>query len=529
MTKIINALVAILLLVPTLGISQSLNPPVDDALLQLQKFNQFYRYLNGAYVDSVKNDKLVATAIEEMLTQLDPHSSYLSPEEMKSQSEAMEGSFSGIGVEYNVLQDTIIVVNVIAGGPSEAVGLLPNDRIVGADGKSVVGTLKLDVPKLLRGPKGTKIDLKIKRKGEPNNLNFSILRKDIPITTIDAAYKANDNTAYIKVNRFAHNTYKEFVEAYNKLGKVDNVVLDLRGNGGGLLDQAIMLSNFFLPKGSVIVSTEGMRVPPERTLAKEDGQFTKGKVVVLVNESSASGSEIVAGALQDWDRGLIVGRRTFGKGLVQRQFPLVDESAIRLTVARYHTPSGRAIQRHYENGKRDDYYQELNKRLDSGVDISDDTTLVFKTLRKGRTVYGGGGIVPDISVDIDTSTYSLYWANLVRKGIIADFAVNYMDKNRSSMAKQYLNIDKFVSQFNVDNSIIDSLTTYATKNGVELNSEELARSLPDIKLQLKALFAQKLWGVNEYFIVINSGGDKAYNKALEAISDWNRLNNGVIP
>ena len=317
----------------------------DDPMLQLQKLNQFYRYLNGTYVDTVHNDALVEKAIREMLLQLDPHSTYLTAEEMKGVKEVFDGSFSGIGIEFNVLSDTVIVVNVIAGGPSEKVGLLPNDRIVKADGKNIVGTKQLDVPKILRGPKGTRVDLEVVRHGEKAPLEFSIIRDNIPINTIDAAYKVDPSTGYIRVNRFANNTYKEFLEAYQKLGPLDALILDLRSNGGGLLDQAIDLSNFFLPAGSLIVSTEGLRVPPGEARATADGPFTTGKVIVLTNETSASGSEIVAGALQDWDRALVLGRRTFGKGLVQRQFPLVDGSAIRLTVARYHTPTGRVIQR----------------------------------------------------------------------------------------------------------------------------------------------------------------------------------------
>ena len=282
----------------------------EDPMFQLQKLNQFYRYLNGTYVDSLHNDQLVEKAIQAMLLQLDPHSTYLTQEEMKESEEMFtEGTFSGIGIEFNVLNDTVIVVNVIAGGPSEQVGLLPNDRIVKADGKSIVGTKLLDVPKILRGPKGTRIDIGVVRHGEPDTLDFSIVRDDIPIYTVDAAYKVDSTTGYIRINRFANNTFKEFLEAYHKLQPIDALILDLRSNGGGLLGQAIELSNFFLPKGNLLVSMDGMRIPHDEARATQDGEFLKGKVIVLTNETSASASEIVSGALQDWDRALIIGRR----------------------------------------------------------------------------------------------------------------------------------------------------------------------------------------------------------------------------
>ena len=330
-----NLLLFAALALPALCAAQP--KPTDDPQRNLQKFDNFYRYLNMTYVDTVHNGQLVENAIREVLLQLDPHSAYVSPEEMVEVNESFDGSFSGIGIEFNVLNDTIIVVNVISGGPSEKVGLLPNDRIVEVNGQNVVGTKRIDVPKILRGPKGTKAETRVVRRGVEEPLDFTIVRDNIPINTVDAAYKVDPSTGYIRVNRFANNTFKEFAEAIDKMGPIDALILDLRGNGGGLMDQAIRMSNYFLPQGSVIVSTEGMKVPSDRIVAPSDGPF-KGKVIVLVNETSASASEIVSGALQDWDRGLLIGRRTFGKGLVQRQFPLNDGSAVRLTVARYHTP-----------------------------------------------------------------------------------------------------------------------------------------------------------------------------------------------
>ena len=316
----------------------------------MEKLNQFVRYLTGTYVDTLDTGEVVEETIREMLSQLDPHSAYVSAEEMKEVKESFNANFEGIGIEFNVLNDSVIVVNTIPGGPSEKVGLLPNDRIVAVNDSSIVGIKQLQVPKILRGPKGTAIDVEVVRHGVPGKLNFRIVRDKIPITTVDAAYKTDDGTAYVKINRFAATTNKELQEAMSKLWPFDALILDLRGNGGGYLEQAVLVSNNFLDKGAIVVSTEGRVMPSEQLRAQNQPTFPKGKLIVLVDEFSASASEIVAGAVQDWDRGLVIGRRTFGKGLVQRQFPLIDGSAVRITVARYHTPSGRVIQRPYERG-----------------------------------------------------------------------------------------------------------------------------------------------------------------------------------
>ncbi len=500
----------------------------QNALMQLQKFNQFYRYLNGTYVDTINNKQLIEKAISEVLQQLDPHSSYLTAEEMVGVRETFDGSFSGIGIEFNVLHDTIIVVNVIAGGPSEAVGLLPNDRIVKVDGKNVVGTKQMGVPKLLRGPKGSRVELEVVRSGMDQPLDFSIVRDNIPINTVDAAYKLDSLTGYIRVNRFANQTYAEFEEAFQKLGPVEALVLDLRSNGGGLLDQAVELSNFFLPKGAVIVSTEGRHVPPFRLMAQQDGRFTEGKVIVLTNELSASGSEIVAGAIQDWDRGLIIGRRTFGKGLVQRQFPLQDSSAVRITVARYHTPSGRVIQRPYEKGKRDEYDQDLIKRIQhDSTATSMDSSQVYKTLRTGRTVYGGGGIAPDITVETDTLPYTDYWSGLIRQGILIEYVISYMDQHRKELEQLYPDIETYLQKFQPDEAMLSQLQEAAAQKEIKATPEDLERSRELIITQLKALIAQKLWGMNEYFIVINQQ-DETVQKAREVLQEWPRFSQGII-
>lgn len=498
----------------------------DDAAAGFMKFSQFYRYLNGAYVDTVHNDELIEAAIVEMLGKLDPHSTYVSAEDMERVRESFYGSFSGIGVEYNILKDTIIVLNVIASGPSEGVGIRPNDRIIAVDGVSAIGTAQADVPGLLRGPKNSRVDLRIRRDGEPQPLDFTVIRDDIPLTSVDAAYLATPTTGYIKVNRFANNTYREVAEAYAGFGRVDALILDLRNNGGGLLDQAVELGNFFLPSGATIVSMEGMRMPPEIIKATRGGLFTEGKVVVLTNEASASGSEIVAGAVQDWDRGIIVGRPTFGKGLVQRQFPLSDGSALRLTIARYHTPSGRVIQRPYEQGQKDDYYEEFARQVNEGS-YKVDSSAIYKTLRSGRTVYGGGGITPDIIVPVDTTGYSDYWAALVRRGVIVDYIIDYMAANRASLEARFPDFQRFVAGFEVDGAMIETLVGEAESKGIEPAPEELAVSEALIKTQLKSLVAQKLWGLNEYYYILNSVGDEIYNTALDVITRWDRYGNGI--
>lgn len=480
--------------------------PQADPSRQLQKLVQFYRYLVSFYIDEVDSEQLVEDAIVKMLSDLDPHSNYIDADEMKGVREDFDGSFSGIGVEFRVMDDTIRVVNTIAGGPSAEVGVMPNDRIITIDGQSVIGVEQSKVPSLLRGKEGTKVDIEIARHGEPRPLGFTIVRRQIPITTVDAAYMITPKTAYIKVNRFARKTMEEFREAMESMPQARQLILDLRGNGGGLIEPAIEMASYFLPKGSAVVSTEGRVIPTETYSARTDGKFLKGKVAVLIDETSASASEIVSGALQDWDRATIIGRPSFGKGLVQRQIPMVDGSAVRLTVARYHTPTGRVIQRPFEKGKREEYYANLMKRLtgDYAVDsVALDTLPKYKTLVKGRTVYGGGGIMPDITTPIDTSDYTDYWAELSRRGVLAEYVVNYLDTHRAELQAQYATDDAFVAQFEVSDAMIEALAQFAEAKGIARRDEQMAISRESIAEVVKALIAQRLWNTTAYFKVIN--------------------------
>ncbi len=490
---------------------------VDDGRVkQLRKFNSFYSMLTSSYVDSINYEKLVDNAIQSVLEGLDPHSTYITAEEMASENERMEGSFSGIGVEFNVIADTIIIVNTINDAPAANAGILPNDRIIEVNGVNVIGAKRSDVPKLLRGPKGSKVNLTIARYGSSPQ-QYYLTRDDIPINTVDAAYMVNDSVGYIRINRFARTTFAEFNKAIASLQSPTALILDLRGNGGGLLSEAISLSSFFLPKGSVIVSTQGDKMPSNSYATHSDGEFTDGTLVVMIDESSASASEIVAGALQDWDRALIVGRPSFGKGLVQRQFVLEDGSAIRITIARYLTPSGRIIQRPYTLGDKEGYYMNHYKRFGHHDSIPADAPK-YTTKILGRIVYGGGGIYPDVYVDRDTTTTSKYWGQLVRTSTIQEFVVNFVAKHRSKLLRQYPTFEVYMEEFNPE-KMAEQLYEFATKKGIEYPETDLSdRNKESICHQLKALLAQKLWGTTEYYRVYNRLLDDDFERAIQLIA-----------
>ena len=454
----------------------------EDDARQFQKLAQVFRYLSGLYVDEVEMKPVVEGAIAGMLEELDPHSAYIGAEEMKGVQESFDGEFSGIGVEFNVLRDTVIVVNTIAGGPAERVGVRANDRIVRIDTLDAVGMSRTDVPKHLRGKTGTKVGIDVVRHGTPGRLHFVIVRDKIPLNTVDASYLAGEGIGYIKVNRFGRTTMDEFTEAYRKLGRPEGLILDLRGNGGGLID-----------------------------------------------ENSASASEIVAGAVQDWDRGVVVGRPSFGKGLVQRQIGLSDGSAVRITVARYHTPSGRVIQRPYEKGKRREYYLDHLRRYDDAArDSLDAAAPAYRTLRTGRTVYGGGGIRPDILVEADTAGFSNYYGELIRRGIVADFVGDWLDGSRDSLSRRYASFEAFDAGYTPSDEVLERLTALGESRGVKFDAEGFAVSEPLVRMQLKALAAQRLFGTGAYFRIINPAASPAYARAVAILEDWDKSGQPVL-
>ena len=484
--------------------------------------------IDHMYVDSVDDNKLVDKAIVSMLAELDPHSVYIPKEDLEEVNEPLKGNFEGVGIQFNILQDTIYVVDAIASGPSERVGIHAGDRIIQVDAANVAGTgiKNSDVIKLLRGAKGTKVDVRIVRPGEKEPLDFTITRDKIPIYSVEAAYMAAPGVGYIKVSRFGATTTEEFdtkMAILKKQGMKD-LILDLQGNGGGYLRSAIEMADQFLDDRKLIVYTDGRTTPRENTYATKEGDFEKGRLVVMVDEGSASASEIVTGAVQDWDRGLVVGRRSFGKGLVQRPITLPDGSAVRLTVSRYYTPSGRCIQKSYADGL-DAYRHEGIDRLREGELTNADSIHVQDTARfftnNKRVVYGGGGITPDIFVPIDTSLSSVWFGQLVRKGITNTAAINYVDKHRSEVLRTYKDVETFRKNFTVGQDLHDALLVLGEKQGVEPDSAGMARSMPVVDLRLKALIARDVWDTSAYWEVINSDNpvDRSYDEALRVIGD----------
>jgi len=484
--------------------------------------------IDHMYVDSVNDKKLVDKAIVSMLEDLDPHSIYIPKEDLDVVNEPLKGNFEGVGIQFNIVHDTIYVVDAIAGGPSERIGIRAGDRIVKIDGTNAagVGFKNKDVMDKLRGKKGTKVDVGIARHGEKELLDFSITRDKIPIYSVEASYMATPSVGYIKVARFSATTMKEFRDKLETLKKqgMQDLILDLQGNGGGYLRTAIEMADEFLPDKKLIVYTQGRTTPREDTYATTTGSFEKGRLVVLVDEGSASASEIVTGAMQDWDRALIVGRRSFGKGLVQRPVMLPDGSAVRLTVSRYYTPSGRCIQKSYEGGL-EKYQHEKNDRLKNGELTSADSihvqdTVKFFTMNK-RVVYAGGGITPDVFVPIDTALSSDYFGQLVRKGVVNNFAIDYTDQHRSELQQRFKNVDQFRKDFRIDENITDGLIAQGVKDGVKADPEGLAKSKALIDLRLKALIARDVWDTSAYWQVINQDNpvDRSFQRALEVLHD----------
>lgn len=492
----------------------------------VEKFNTLMYYIEQMYVDSVDSEALVETAIRNMLQELDPHSIYFSKEELQAANEPLNGNFEGIGIQFNILKDTIFVVSPISGGPSEKLGIQAGDKIVTVEGENVagIGITNQDVMDLLKGPKGTKVRVGIKRGNVKKLLDFDIIRDRIPIYSVDASYMIDETTGYIKVNRFAKTTMRELRQALSKLKAegMEDLVFDLQGNGGGLLNTAIEMADEFLSDDKLIVYTEGRAFPRDETYARRVGMFEKGKLVVLIDEGSASASEIVSGAVQDWDRGLIIGRRSFGKGLVQRPVALPDGSAVRLTVQKYYTPSGRCIQKPYDEGveayRREKFERFENGELWSldGVDFPD--SLKYKTNIKKRTVYGGGGILPDIFVPIDTTYSSEYFSRIIRSGTMNQFILEYVDRNRDELSSRYPDPATFVDDFEVNDALTDEMIGYATQQEIEFVEEDWKISKDAIAIRTKALIGRNLFDYTVFYQVINEL-NPAYKRALEVLED----------
>ena len=485
----------------------------------LRKFNQFYYYLDALYVDTLNHQSITEQAIRAVLLELDPHSAYVTAEEMETVDEEFSGSFSGIGIEFDILNDTLTVVATIAGGPSEQLGMMAGDKIVAIDSESAIGINKNDVRKRLRGEKGSIVELDVVRRSAKEPLHFRITRDDIPIETIDAAYPIAEGVGYVKVNRFADNTMDELREAVRNTGATEGLILDLRSNSGGLLTQAIEMGSYFLPAGCEVVSIEGRSVPHSRYGSEESGEWSEGRLVVLTDSSSASASEIVAGAVQDWDRGVIIGQPTYGKGLVQRQIPMTDGSAVRITVAHYYTPSGRAIQRPYENGKSDEYYiDHIRRAVDENYRDSVNQDLpAYKTLLNERTVYGGGGIEPDLYIPIDTTRNFAYWQSLVGAGVVNELINIYLDEERTKLERRYPTFDDFAAKYRLPDDMTERLIKLGEERGVAYNAEKVGNSISDTGYLLKALVARKLWGTTEYYRIIHATEDPELTKAIEVI------------
>ena len=527
---------AVICAAATFGISAQYSRS-NSASRQQQKLLMVENIVNNLYVDNVDEEKVVENAVRGILENLDPHSSYSTKEETTSSQETMQGSFSGIGIQFNMQKDTLYVVQTIAGGPSEKVGILPGDRFIAVD-DSIIAGRKLkntDIMKRLRGPKGTKVNIKVKRGSNAELLEFRITRDDIPLNSIDAVYMADGKTGYIRLSRFAATSYKEFKDAITKLKKqgMQQLILDLTDNGGGYMQIAAQIANEMLNRGNLIVYTQGRKSPRQNLNADGSGTFRTQKVVVMINQFSASASEILSGAVQDWDRGVVVGRRSFGKGLVQREFLLPDSSSFRLTIARYYTPSGRNIQKPYVKGDREDYDKDIIDRYNHGELQSADSihfadSLKYTTLRLHRTVYGGGGIMPDVFVPLDTTQYTDYHRRLVAKGIIPQFALRYVDKNRADLKAQYPDAQKFIKEFTVTDEMLNNLVDAGKAEKVDFDKSQFAKSKEMLRTFVKAAIANDLFSTGAYFQIVNEQND-IYKEALSIINDDARYRKIISP
>ena len=517
------------------AVASTAQQPQSKGQMNAQKLATTLYLIENYYVDTANTDKVTEDAIIAALKELDPHSAYISKKDVEKANEPLVGSFEGIGVTFQLIRDTITVISPTAGGPSEKVGIMAGDQFIKIDGEDAFGK-KVDneyVQKHLRGKKGTKVTVSVKRGNDPELLDFEIIRDKIPLNSINAAYMLDNHVGYIKLDRFAQESTQEFKEAFAKLQTqgMESLIFDLRGNTGGYLNTAIELVDQFLTEDKLIVFTEGIHSPRQEWRSTKAGLYTAGKLVVLIDEGSASASEILSGAVQDHDRGVVIGRRSFGKGLVQRPFNLPDGAQIRLTTSRYHTPSGRCIQRPYEKGV-EDYAKEMEKRLKHGEYYHADSiqfpdSLKYKT-DGGRTVYGGGGIMPDLFIPVDTAYNSKLYTNLVRKGALNRFTTDYGLKHRDAIKAQYGDFRNFNKDFTVGQNLVEGLKDAAKEAKVEWNDEQFARSEKYILIQMKALIARNVWETQQYYEVMSSV-DPGIQKALEVLGndkDYKRILKG---
>ena len=484
--------------------------------------------INNLYVDSVDEQKLVEDAIRGMLEKLDPHSSYADPKEVKALNEPLEGGFDGIGVQFNMVDDTLLVIQPVSKGPSEKVGIMAGDRIVSVNDSAIAGVkmAREEIMRRLRGPRGTKVNLGIVRRGVAEVLKFTVKRDKIPVKSVDAAYMIRPGVGYIRIANFGATTYGEFMRGMEQLREqgMKDLILDLQDNGGGYLQAAVEVAGELLSNGDLIVYTEGRQFPRTDYKARGTGKFAEGRVVVLVNEFTASAAEIVSGAVQDHDRGTVIGRRTFGKGLVQRPIGLPDGSMIRLTIAHYYTPAGRCIQKPYTKGDIEDYAMDFEKRLKHGEltnrdSIHFDDSLKCYTLKKHRPVYGGGGIMPDVFVPLDTLQYTKFHRQLVLKGVVINTDLRYIDNHRDSLRRAFPTFDVFRRDFSVPRQLIDDVVKEGAKQNVKpKDDDELQQTLPLLTTQLKALVARDLFDMSEYFQIMNEKSD-IVRKAVEELAD----------
>lgn len=536
----------ILILLSFFGIICGANASTSLTYDDMRKVQTTMYAISKYYMDTVNSESLVDNAIVGMLENLDPHSKYIPKKEVQRMNEPLDGKFEGIGVMFQMMKDTLLVIQTISGGPSEKVGIRAGDRIVFVNDSTIAGVKmqNTDIMKKLRGPKGTPVRVKVLRRGVKELIEFKIIRDIIPIYSVDAAYMVDKTIGYIKINKFSETTLEEFNNAMEKLKSkgMKSLIIDLQDNGGGYLNTAVQLASCVLPSDKLVVYSEGVNQPREVFNTKGKPQFEKGDLVVLVDESSASASEILSGSIQDWDRGLIVGRRTFGKGLVQKPIPLPDGSIIRLTTAQYFIPSGRCVQRPYKDNLKD-YDKDLIERYNRGELMHQDSisfpdSLKYYTINSRRPVYGGGGIMPDIFVPLDTTKYTKYHRNLAAKNVLNDFVLNYMEKNRSSLETKYNlkskeklaeeGLQKFIDHFDITDKDLTTIKEAGDKEKVEFNEGQFNKAKTLIKKQVKAMIARDLWDTGAYYQIMNDE-NPIFQKGVEALQNKDLYKKGMAP